>query len=163
MTELLSYQDWMDYLEDKASKISKIQAVISNFEVLPRLGKLLEAKASDCPECHLYWKKLQESTEHLDEFFKDGNRYSINFDNLVEEILNHLKLQHSIRPKGYVLSIYTILGMGLGLLVGAVMGLLFLSVPLKGGVVLGWLIGVMIGWFTGKYKEEKMRKANLIF
>ncbi len=163
MLELLSYQDWIDSLEERAAKISRIQATFSNFEVLPRLGKLLVAEADECPECNLYWQKLQESTEHLDQFFDDGNNYSANFDNLVEEILSHLKMQHSIRPKGYILSIYSIVGMGIGVAIGALVGWLFLAGLLKGAIMLGWLLGVMSGWFAGKHKEGKMRKANQIF
>ncbi|MGQ1788209.1 MULTISPECIES: hypothetical protein [unclassified Saccharicrinis] len=163
MNDLLPYDQWMDTLEEKATRIPKIQGVFSNFEVLPRLGKLLSVKSVKCPECKIYWQKLQESTEHLDEFFNDGNRYSIDFDNLVEEILHHLKSQHSIRPRGLVLSVYTVVGMAIGLGVGGAWGLLFRPDSLKGGIILGWLLGVMIGWFAGKYKEGKMRKSNQIF
>ncbi len=101
MTELLSYDDWINALEGKATRIPKLQAVFSNFEVLPRLGKLLSVKAEECSECKVYWQRIQDATEHLDEFFDDGNRYSINFDNLVEEILNHLKSYQTISIKCY--------------------------------------------------------------
>ena len=160
---LMTYDKWMEALEEKATRIPKIQAVISNFEVLPRLGKLLSIKAEECNECKMYWRKLQESTEHLDEFFNDGNQYSADFDNLVQEILNHLKTQHTIRPKGYVLSVYTVVGMASGVLAGVLVGMIFSSASMKGSVVLGWLLGVLAGWFTGKVKEEKMRKEDLIF
>ncbi len=160
---MLTYNEWMDALEEKAEKIPRIQAVLSNFQVLPRLGKLLFVKSKSCPDCKMYWQKLQESTEHLDEFFDDSNRYSINFDNLVEEILQHLKEKHAIRPKGFIVSIYTVIGMMVGVAVGIVAGIVFLSGYLKGGIILGWLLGLMSGWFTGKIKEEKMRKAHQIF
>ncbi|GAF03974.1 hypothetical protein [Saccharicrinis fermentans] len=163
MTDLLLYDQWLDALEEKATRIPKVQGVFSNFEVLPRMGKLLSEKAKECPECKMYWKKLQEATEHLDEFFNDGNSYSADFDELVGEVLRHLKATHAIRPKGLVLSIYTVVGMALGLGVGGAWVLLFHLESFKGGVVLGWLVGVMIGWFAGKFKEERMRKENQIF
>ncbi|WP_066630571.1 anion permease [Labilibacter marinus] len=160
---LLSYDDWMEELDEKASKISRIQAVISNFEVLPRLGKLLSEKAEDCPECKLYWAKLQESTEHLDQFFDDGNEFSKDFDNLVEEILKHLKSHHGIRPRGYMVAVYCVVGMTIGAGLGSLISLAVSAETLKGGLILGWLIGVLAGWFAGKMKEEKMRKLNQIF
>ncbi len=158
----MQYQEWMDELEQKAVKMPRIQAALSNFEVLPRLGKLLEKKATSCPECKIYWKKIQDATEHLDQFFDDGNRYAIEFDNLVEEIMKHLKSLHGIRPKGFVLSVYTVLGMVVGVLIGLFIGGFVLS-SMKGGVILGWLLGLMVGWFTGKVKEERLRKNNQIF
>lgn len=163
MAELLSYDEWMSDLEVKVSKISRVQATISNFEVLPRLGKLLAVKASTCSDCLMYWQRLQDSTQHIDQFFDGGNRYSIEFENLVELIMQHLKIRHRIRPKGYLLSLYTLTGMGIGVLVGVFVGWYFLSGEFKGSVILGWLIGMMLGWFAGVRKENKMRKTDQIF
>ncbi len=160
---MMSYDEWISSLEDKVDKISKIQAAISNFQVLPRLGKLLEGKSEKCPECKVYWKKLQDSTIHLDEFFDDGNRYSADFDNLVGEILKHLKQYHHIKPKGYVLSINTFVGMFIGVLIGALLSYIISVFPLKSGIILGWLFGTLIGWFVGKYKERKLVKDDLVF
>jgi len=160
---MLTYDEWMSSLEDKVSRISRVQAAISNFQVLPRLGELLSAKSNECPECKVYWHKLQESTENLDQFFVDGNRYSAEFDDLVQEILNHLKQTHKIRPKGLILSINTLVGMLLGLLLGVLLSFVIEPFPLKSGIVLGWLFGTFVGWIVGKYKEGKLRKANLLF
>ncbi len=160
---MLSYDEWMSSIEEKVSRISRVQAAISNFQVLPRLGELLESKAGKCPECKLYWQKLQDSTEYIDLFFDDGNRYSADFDNLVQEILKHLKVNHKIRPKGLVLSIDTLVGMFLGILLGVLVSFLVVAFPLKSGIVLGWVLGTFVGWIVGKYKEGKMRKADLLF
>ncbi|MCW3786548.1 hypothetical protein [Plebeiibacterium sediminum] len=160
---MMSYDEWISSLEEKVEKISKIQAAISNFQVLPRLGKLLEDKSQSCPECKIYWQKLQDSTSHLEYFFDDGNRYSADFDNLVQEILKHLKTSHKIKPKGLVLSINTLIGMAIGLLLGVLISMVVAVFPMKSGIVLGWLLGTLIGWFVGKYKEGKLRKEDLIF
>lgn len=163
MTNVLEYNDWIQSLEEKAEKLPKYQARFSNFEVLPRLGKILSVKSKICADCNVYWIKLQDSTQYLEYFFDDGNRYSIDFDNLVKEIFDHLKSHHNIRPKGFVLSVYALSGMIMGVLAGILFGYLFLDGEFKGGVVLGWLLGVMGGWFLGKIKENKMRKANQLF
>ncbi|SMO32615.1 hypothetical protein SAMN06265379_10138 [Saccharicrinis carchari] len=163
MNQLLSYDEWMSDLEEKVDKIPRVQAVISSFEVLPRLGKLLSDKSNSCSECFMYWQKLQESTLHFDQFFEDGNRYSIDFENLVEIIMQHLKISHAIRPKGYLLSLYTLAGMVVGVLLGAIVGFAFLSGEYKGAVLLGWLIGMLLGWSAGTRKEKRMRKQSRIF
>jgi hypothetical protein len=160
---MLSYDDWMNSLDEKAAKLPRVQATISNFQVLPRLGKLLSIKAQDCSECKYYWMKLQEATVHLDQFFDDGNRYSADFDHLVEEIFGHLKAQHNFRPKGMVLSLYTFAGMILGISVALLFVYLTHIGSIKAGVVLGWLIGTMAGWTGGKIKEGKMSKQNQLF
>ncbi len=160
---MMSYDEWISSLEEKVSRISKVQAAISNFQVLPRLGELLEAKSEKCPECKVYWQKLQDSTEHIDQFFEDGNRYSADFDNLVQDVLKHLKFNHKIRPKGIILSINALVGMLIGVLLGVLISFLIPAFPLKSGIVLGWLLGTFIGWVVGKYKEGKMRKENLLF
>ena len=163
MVQLLTYDEWMTDLEVKVEKIPRVQAVISNFEVLPRLGKLLADKADTCSDCLMYWQKLQDSTQHIDQFFEGGNRYSIEFENLVELIMQHLKVRHRIRPKGYLLSLYTLIGIGIGLITGVFVAWLFLAGEFKGSVILGWLIGMILGWFAGIRKENKMRKAGQIF
>ncbi|TLX75024.1 hypothetical protein E9993_11585 [Labilibacter sediminis] len=163
MQEALDYNEWIAILEEKAEGLPKYQARFSNFEVLPRLGKLLSIKSKTCTECKMYWSKIQVATEHLDKFFDDGNTYSRDFDLLVKEIFNHLKDHHQIRPKGFILSMFALSGMVLGVLLGVLIGYLFFDGVLKGGIVLGWLLGMMIGWFMGKVKEEKMRKQHLLF
>lgn len=163
MSQPLSYDEWMTDLEVKVDKIPRVQAVISNFEVLPRLGKLLADKASTCSDCLIYWQKLQDATRHIDQFFDDGNRYSIEFENLVEQIMLHLKARHRIRPKGYLLSLYTLTGMGIGLFAGVFVAWVFMGGEFKASVILGWLIGMMLGWFAGVRKENKMRKSDQIF
>lgn len=160
---MLSYDEWIDALDEKAEALPRVQTVISNFQVLPRLGKLLSAKAEVCTDCKNYWGKLQESTTHFDKFFDGGNRYSADFDNLVGEILTHLKTYHKIRPRGLVLSLYTLLGMALGVVLGVLVAYVVVRFPFNSGIVLGWLLGTMGGWFAGKLKEAKMHKENLIF
>ncbi len=163
MDTLLTYEDWIESMEEKVARLPRVQAAISNFQVLPRLGKLLSVKSKDCPDCRLYWKRLQESTLHLEEFFKDGNSYSVNFEDLVDEIMRHLKFNHQIRPKGYLLSIYTVVGMVVGLVLSATLTFLINQQAMKAGLILGWLIGMLVGWFIGKYKEDKLRKNHQLF
>ncbi|MCW3804000.1 hypothetical protein [Plebeiibacterium marinum] len=163
MAEVMGYEEWIQSLEEKAERLPKVQAALSNFQVLPRLGKLLESKSSACPDCLMYWGKLQEATLHLDQFFEDGNSYSLEFDNQVEKIMKHLKVQHSIKPKGLVLSVNALKGMALGVVFGIVVSFLIPVFPMKGGIILGWVLGTLGGWFFGKYKEERLRKSDLLF
>jgi hypothetical protein len=163
MDVIMTYDDWITSLEKKAEKLPRMQARFSNFEVLPRLGKMLETKAADCSECRAYWQNLQKSTEKLDEFFDDGNTYSREFEDLVSEINIHLRSFHHTRPKGYMLSVYVLVGMLVGVSVAALVSFFFYRESVKGIVILGWLLGVMVGWFLGKVKETKMRKSNQLF
>ncbi len=160
----MDYNAWMDFLEKKVENVSKVQASISSFEVLPRLGKVLSDKAESCSECRVYWQQLQDKTIHIDQFFDDGNNYKIEFEKVVNEAMDHLKDRHKMRPKGLLLSIYAVIGMVVGVLVG----FLFVSLPIvemsmKGGLILGWIIGLTLGWFWGKRKEGKMHKENELF
>jgi len=163
MEKLLTYEEWITEMENKVERLPKIQAIISNFQVLPRLGRLLEEKSESCSDCRLYWQKLQESTENLDLFFNDGNSYSKDFDNLVEVIMGHLKSDHGIKPKGLVLSVSSVVGMILGVLIGYMVSYFVSLFPLKAGLTIGWMVGTLTGWIVGKIKEEKLRKQNLIF
>ncbi len=160
----MDYNEWMDFLEEKVKNVSKIQASISSFEVLPRLGKVLSDQAATCSECRVYWQQLQDKTVNLDQFFDDGNTYKIEFEKVVNEAMDHLKDMHNMRPKGLVLSLYAVIGMIVGVLLGFVVSSMsVIEVSMKGAVILGWVIGLMLGWFFGKRKERKMRKENKIF
>lgn len=163
MAELLTFDEWMSVLEEKVDRVPRSQAVIFNFQVIPRLGKLLSDKASSCSECRMYWQKLQESTQHIDQFFDDGNSYSKDFEKVADLCMQHLKQTHSIRPKGYVLSKYVASGMGIGVLLGAFVALLVPSLELKGLVLSGWVLGMMLGYYGGVRKERKMKKEDLLF
>lgn len=163
MERALSYDEWILKLEKKVNLLPKVQAVISNFQVLPRLGKLLEKKSQSCDECKIFWLELQKSTIYIDEFFNDGNTFQKDFDDLVSKIIHHLKNKHSIKAKGLILSIYTSLGMLIGVFIGYVVSATLLAITLKAGLALGWLMGVLIGWFVGKLKEKKLGRQNLLF
>jgi hypothetical protein len=163
MDIIMTYDDWLASLEKKAEKLPRLQARFSNFEVLPRLGKILEIKSTECAECRMYWQRLQKSTEKLDEFFDDGNSYSKQFDNLVSGINIHLRSFHRIQPKGYILSVYTLTGLLVGVSVGVLLGFLIFKDKVKGMVMMGWLLGVMLGWFLGKIKESNMRRNHQLF
>ncbi len=76
----------------------------------------------------------------------------------------HLKDRHKMRPKGLVLSIYAVIGMVIGVLLGfAIVSIPGVEVSMKGGVILGWIVGLMLGWFFGKRKERRMHKENILF
>ncbi len=160
----MTYKEWMDLMEEKANKISKIKASSASLEVLPRLGKILSDKSGECPECKMYWKQLQDKTEFLDLFFHDGNTFRVEFEKVVNDSMSHLKQQHNIRPKGLILSIYSMVGMVVGVLFGFLLTYTsLLDVSMKGSVIMGWITGLMIGWFFGKRKERKMGKAGNVF
>ena len=163
MEKLLSYEEWITEMENKVELLPKVQAIISNFQVLPRLGKLLEEKSEACSNCRLYWQKMQQSTENLDQFFNDGNTYSKDFDDLVEKIMIHLKSQHNIKPKGLVLSLCSVVGMIVGVAIGISVSYFVTIFPLKAGLTIGWMVGTLTGWIVGKLKEERLRKENRIF
>ncbi len=160
----MTYNEWMESMEEKVKKVSRIQASIASFEMLPRLGKILSDKSVDCPECNIYWKQLQEKTEFLELFFQDGNSHRVEFEKVVNEAMAHLKDQHKMRPKGLVLSLYGVLGMVTGVILGFLISYTsLLDISLKGSVIMGWIIGLMVGWFLGKRKERKMGKEGNIF
>ncbi len=161
MQEVKAYDVWIEELEQKVKKMPKLPSRLTNFDVLPRLGTLLSHMADKCAVCNHYWYKLQESTVTFEEFFDNGNHYLQEFENTVSEIMDHLKSQHQIRPKGMVLSMYVIIAMVVGLLLGALVG--FVGHNIKGGVMIGWMIGVVVGWVLGKNAERKLKKQNRIF
>ncbi|MDB4334978.1 hypothetical protein OAA06_01325 [bacterium] len=158
-----TYDKWMEDMEQKAQLLPRVQARFMNFEVLPRLGKWLSENNSTCSVCKGYWVELQKSTEYLDLFFEDGNNYSKDFDDLVEEILNHLKDEHQIRPKGQRLSLTVVLGMLIGVVIGAIVGGVVFHDFLKAGVLLGWVLGTVIGWTYGKVQERSLSKESRLF
>ncbi|WP_068473838.1 hypothetical protein [Saccharicrinis aurantiacus] len=162
MNELKSCEDWINELDQKVEKMPRIQSRLANFEMLPRLGELLEAKKDSCPDCRNYWSKLQESTIAFEEFFDDGNDHLVEFENVVDETMQHLKSTHGIRPKGLVLSYKTVVLMVVGLFLGFLLGLIEPQL-MKTGVVMGWLLGTLSGWFWGKSVEKQMKKNGLIF
>lgn len=162
MSELKSCEDWIDELDQKVEKMPRVQSRLANFELLPRLGELLEEKHHSCPDCRNYWSKLQESTISFEAFFDDGNNHLVEFENVVDETMKHLKASHNIRPKGLVLSYKTVILIVAGLFIGFLIGLVEPHL-MKTGVVMGWLLGTLSGWFWGKSVEKKMKKNGQIF
>lgn len=162
MKQIMEYNQWIKYLEEKATKLPKIQSSLSNFEVLPRLGRVLNQKANECNSCKNNWQKLQEATEKFDLFFDDNNNYINNFDNVVNEATKHLKKEHNIIAKGYTVSVYSLMGMIIGTLLGALTFFVD-KTQLLSGMIIGWTLGTFVFWFIGKFKESKLKRNNLIF
>ncbi len=161
MQEIKAYDIWIEELEQKGKKLPRIQSRLVNFEVLPRLGMLLSQKSEDCNKCKEYWTKLQTSTINFGEFFDNGNNYLNEFESLVDEIMQHLKRDHQIRPKGFILSVCTLIAMLAGSLIGLLVGAILNNI--KAGIMTGWMIGVIVGWLFGKNKERQLKHQNRIF
>ena len=154
--------DIYEKLNDQLAGISRAEIRAANLEVYPRLIDALEKRSAECKECKALYEESEKYTNDIVSVLKGDAGFRKQFEEFVNRAFMHLHDEHQTLPKGKLLSVSVLVGMLVGLSV-AVIAAYFLNIDLMRFGALGWLIGVMAGWITGKVREKNLQKQNKLF
>ena len=68
----------------------------------------------------------------------------------------HLEKEHGILPKKYFASLYTLIGIGVGLSLGYLLTYFIREDLVYTGLFYGGIAGIVIGYFWGLSKDKKL-------
>ncbi|MBN2165495.1 MAG: hypothetical protein JW717_04395 [Marinilabiliaceae bacterium] len=152
-----------DILNDKLKGASFVESRLMGFEVLPRLILQLKKNGEACSECREAYLKTMQFVDKINLIVKPDNiLIRKEFEKEIGLILKHLKKTHKIFPKGEmhtkILSISMAVAIVITFVYASINRYNFFKM-----IMLGWAIGVSIGFLLGKVYENSLRKQNRLF
>jgi len=150
-------------LNAKLEKVPKAEVRSMGLEVLPRLIDVLHHQKETCPDCRKLHDNGIKHIEDITTLFGPDLSVQKRFENWVVETQSHLKQQHGMVAKGRTAAAYIFTGIGIGVVIGALVMYLMDNENILGGAILGWVCGMLIGWSIGKMKESKLQKKHFLY
>ena len=149
-------------LNKQLAGISKAEIRAANLEVYPRLVAALYERSASCSTCKELYDKSLVYADDIVPVLRGPKEKGKEFEQFVNEALMHLHQKHKTLPKGKILSVSVLVGMLLGLSIAVIAGY-FINENIMQYGALGWLIGTLAGWITGKIRERNLKEKNRIF
>ncbi len=159
----MKQQEAFDLLNAQLNDIPKAQIRSLSLAVLPRLMDVLDSNQATCSHCKKYSTEGEVFVKDIAPLFQQDTLTTKKFEQWVDESQKHLKNAHQQQVRGRITSLYTAIGMALGVLIAWLCSLLFPNQGTFTFIGLGWAIGMLAGYFSGKLKENKLKQTNKLY
>lgn len=159
----LTLSDFYTILRKRFEGAPREASRFYNLQMLPRLMHCLYKQKESCAVCEDYFNKIDTVTLHITEWFKDEGDELKEYQKQIESVIKHLQSDHGTTAKGLWLSRIVVIGLAIGVGGAYLANLLFPETEKSGLLVLGSVVGMMLGWISGKIYENQLRKRNKIF
>ncbi len=147
-------------LDVELEQISNKDNKFFNLDIIMDLGRFSQKYSYDCSDCEANKKILATVVDNLHEKINtlEGRR---EISKQLDRVTTHLRKKHRLYIRRYVSSLYTLIFLLIGLLGGAVYGLLtgFYKIPL----LVGGAVGLFVGSIAGGLKEANLKKNGRIY
>jgi hypothetical protein len=157
---------WFDKIkiqvDENFEKLHKKDFKFYQVDTFLKLAKKVDEFSSDCIDCKSLKRKIEEASENLD-FYLNGEISSRrSYEKILNEISKHIRKTHKVFPKQYNLYSFSFFGIIAGLFLGWLIALLIDETYLKGGLILGFTVGLIAGRIVGKIRDRKLHQAGKI-
>ena len=159
----MKHQEAFDLLNEQLKDIPKSQIRIMSLSVLPRLMDILDHKQETCPYCRNHSHQGESFVKDIRPLFEQNIQKTKSFEHWVDEAQKHLKTEHKLHVKGRIASTYTTIGMAIGAFIGFILAYFFDLNTVIGTISIGWAIGMILGYSSGKLRERKLHKNNHLY
>ncbi len=159
----MEHKECYDLLNEQLKDIPKMEIRSLSLAVMPRLMDVLHKNQSACNHCKHFTKEGEIFTKDISPLFGADVKAKRNFENWVSESQKHLTTVHQQRVKGRLTSTYAAIGMLAGTAITTSYSWLSDGDNLIGMAGLGWAVGVLAGYITGKIKENNLSKNNKLY
>ncbi len=135
-----------------------------SFYQLARFERAIEKIAEHAPQCDSCKKHQVELSEFVPDIAKHINgsaKQKRRYENEMEKLIKHLRLQHQVFPAYYQVYLITSKGFAIGLLVGFLLAFLFPAYfqPLW---ISSTIAGLVISYFVGNAKDMASRRKKKV-
>lgn len=159
----MKYQEAFDLLNEQLKDIPKAQIRSMSLSVLPRLMDVLDHNHTKCPYCQKMSKDGSRYVHNIRPLFEQDMSINKHFEQWVESSQKHLKTEHNQYVKGRITSAYATYGMTIGTLIAFAYIYITGGETSIGGISIGWTCGMLIGYLSGKIKEQRLAKNNQLY
>lgn len=149
-------------LEENRVKVYKKDYTFFNIGYVSTLAKASISQGCDCPECQANVERLKALAAGYPELLKRGESGRRMVEDCMDDITSHLIKNHGYARAGWYRPLYSLIGLGAGLIIG----LLCIFVFFNGSGferVSFWIslsLPAIAGYVAGGVKDFKYEKAG---
>ena len=151
-----NHNDWyIDIVKEigrHKDKFSKRDYKKYRLNLLLRMAKRVASFSADCVECQNFQGEITKLAEDLGNLVQASKEERKCYLNTIRNISNHLQKHHKLIAEGYYIGV----GGGIGLILGAAIGLAL------DNIVLGPGLGLVLGAAIGSAMDAKAKKEDKI-
>ena len=163
MEESLWYKKIEKDIIDENEKLYKNDFKFYQVESFLKIAKKIDQFAPDCEICKESKKVSEELTLNLYDYLKGDVSSRRKYEKKIDTMNKHLRKVHSIYPKQYFISLYSLLGVVAGLLLGAIVAYATIPGFLQQSLLFGFVLGLFVGRIWGKIKDKnQMKEAKVL-
>ncbi len=126
-----------------------------------KMAQKIDYFAGECDFCKESKEVSEELAENLFDYLKGDLKSRKAFEKKINAMHDHLRKKHRVYPPSYFISLYSLLGVILGLLGGALIAYLTIPGFMQQSLLFGFVIGLIAGRILGKIKDKKQFEAGL--
>lgn len=167
MTNIWTKSPWYVNIERKVEEetenLYKRDVTFFQIERLLKLAEKIDYFARHSEQAEAQKKVIEEIVGNLSTSINSTIGTRNEYERKLESVADYLKKEHGIRPKKYYQSLYALIGIFGGIVVGYAIGQIYGgSGFLKFALLLGFAIGLMVGRILGNRKEKWLSENNLL-
>ncbi len=159
----MKQQEAFDLLNDQLQDIPKVQIRSMSLAVLPRLMNVLDKNHKSCPDCNRISHEGEVFVRNIRPVFEQDIPTIKKFERWVNTSQAHLKNRHGQVAKGKTTALYTAVGVAIGILLTLVFIWMKPEVNTLAHISLGWVIGMLGGYVSGKLKETSLAQKEKLY
>lgn len=158
-----SYMDWNTQIGDKIERqkdfIPSSGNIFHMVNQYLRVVYTIGALSEKCEECEKMKPEIEALTDTVGSLATASLEEVQEFENATERFFEHLKREHNVKPVRYYSSLFSLIGVGAGSIMGIGIGLFFHEVMTS--LLVGWAIGLIGGRLIGSLKDKSVLRKGL--
>lgn len=159
-TQSLWYGKIAFEVEHQKEAISQKDYRFFNIDRFLRVAQWVGRFSAECEYCRNSRSEVEALSENLTTMLNGSREQRADFERRSERLAKHLVKSHDLSLIQYYTSTYSLAGMAIGLVAGALFSLPFGLESLKYGLLIGWGVGLIAGRIAGGEKDFRYRKRK---
>lgn len=155
--------EWTENFENELkiqiNKVERLKVGYINVRLLNNLAKKIDLLSPQCSTCKAYKKEFELILPDVVTRIEEPE-FRNSYESTLVEVSEHLKKKHGFSKEGYYKSLYTFIGIVIGLVVAFLSSYFVVDRDVYTFFFYGGLIGVAIGYFVGLAKDKKIKAAG---
>ena len=142
----------LDGIRDKEIRFFRVEELKRNIK---RVGEF----SKNCPHCEKEKLNISEIITKIDTAIKVPGKNRREYDKLISRISSHMHREHGFTVPYYYTYLFSFFGIVAGLVVGYILQKLSSTQNLE-MLLIGFILGILPGYFIGHFKDKKIRSEK---
>ena len=162
MTDSVWYKKIENKIHEQNEQLYKKDFKFYHVDTFLKLAKRIDSFSVTCATCKHLKTSIEEISENLNDYLKGDIVSRKKYERKLDEMNKHIRSIHKIYPKQFNLSLFSFIGLAVGLLAGWFIAYLVDKEYAKHGLILGFMFGIIVGRIIGKIRDNKLKKEGRV-